>query len=190
MFILEEKTSAGGITGVNNSIVEKCCNTGEIYASEGNVGGIAGYGMHCTKFCYNMGYVHGNSTAGGIIGYKSVGNVYNCYNKGKVQASKLVGGINGAAGSKGRTVYTYNCYNLGTITGSTSGQITGWNNANSGSSRNINCYSTNATKELLNAGAYSNNEWIDDVKIKDTEIGEETWKYNNGYPILKWQLEN
>ena len=57
------------------------------------------------------------------------------------------------------------------------GSITGWDNANSGSSKSINCYTTNATASLLNSGSYSENVWIDDTGI------------NNGYPILKWQVE-
>lgn len=102
------------------------------------------------------------------------------------------GGINGAAGLAGNPwLYTYNCYNLGNITGNRSiGQITGLGSANGGGSRDINCYSTNATVQLLNAGEYSDNEWTEDIKIKDEETGEEKWKYNNGYPILKWQVEN
>lgn len=38
------------------------------------------------------------------------------------------------------------------------------------------------------------NEFIEDEKVKiiDEETGEEkeVWKYNNGYPILKWQKNN
>ena len=183
----------GGITGSNSGVIEKCCNTAEIYSTYGNTGGITGTDTGTIKLCYNTGYVHSNFSTGGISGYKAGGNTYNCYNIGIVNSGMdNCGGINGAAGSSWNSwVYTYNCYNLGNVTANRYvGQITGLPNANGGGSQDINCYSTNATVELLNAGAYSNNEWVDDVKIKDTETGEETWKYNNGYPILKWQLEN
>lgn len=107
----------------------------------------------------------------------------------------ITGGINGAAGAYGNPwLYTYNCYNLGNITGNKHvGQITGWESANGGGSQDINCYTSNATVVVLNAGQYSDNEWTNDVKIKvkDEETGEEReiWRYNNGYPILKWQLK-
>lgn len=50
--------------------------------------------------------------------------------------------------------------------------------------QDINNYTTNATAELLNKGEFSNDVWTDDVQNDDG-----TWKYNNGYPILKWQLD-
>lgn len=91
----------------------------------------------------------------------------------------MVGGINGSAGSNGNLITTWNCYNIGNIIGnSTIGEITGWNNANGGSSQDINCYSTDASVELLNSGEYSNDEWTIKAGV------------NNGYPILKWQLGN
>ena len=58
-----------------------------------------------------------------------------------------------------------------------------------------NCYSStdstlenlvkksNINQQLLNTGTYRNDVWTDDVKNDNG-----TWKYNNGYPILKWQL--
>lgn len=191
---IEGANHVGGIAGLNDYFIEKCCNTGEIYASDGNVGGIVGVGRNYIGMCYNTGYVYAkNMTAGGIIGYKSQGQTYNCYNTGDIQSiNSATGGINGAAGANwSSTIYTYNCYNLGNIIGNKKiGEITGLANANKGSSQDINCYTTDATAELLNAGEYGNVEWVDDVKIKDKETGEETWKYNNGYPILKWQLEN
>lgn len=174
---------SGGIAGYNVNLIQKCYNTNEIYATDAGTGGIAGGNRDgIIKECYNTAYIHsGYQTAGGICGYTVSGKIYNCYNKGKVYAvSYNVGGINGAAGnSTSATVYTYNCYNLGTVSGNThKGQITGWPNANAGSSQDVNCYTTNATAAGLNAGVYSDNIWVDD-----------TTNINGGYPILKWQLE-
>lgn len=43
------------------------------------------------------------------------------------------------------------------------------------------------TIETLNANSnelrYGNNVWTDDIKDNNGN-----WKYNDGYPILKWQL--
>lgn len=61
------------------------------------------------------------------------------------------------------------------------GPITGVNAG--GSSSDVNCYTTNVTVELLNSGQYSDNVYTNDIKNSDG-----TWKYNNGYPILKWQV--
>ena len=58
------------------------------------------------------------------------------------------------------------------------GQITGFPNVNGGTSRDINCYTTNVTAQLLNSGEFSENLWLDD----ETGI-------NNGYSVLKWQVD-
>ncbi len=181
--IVSSGKSIGGIVGAveeaNNSEIEKCYNIAEIYATYNNAGGIVGIDHGNIKECYNTGYVHaGNQTAGGICGYKVIGKIYNCYNLGRVTGKQLIGGINGAAGKGGfETVYTYNCYNLGTLSGGNyTAQITGYPNVNGGSSLDVNCYTTNVTVEGLNEGEYSDNVWIEDNGI------------NNGYPILKWQV--
>ena len=168
-----------------NSIIEKCTNTNEIYATYGNAGGIEGNGGGTIKQCYNTGYVHSTTiTAGGISGYHTNGSIYNCYNIGNISSSSTIGGICGAAGNSGQAcVYAYNCYNIGTITGSTwNGSIIGLNNANGGTSSAVNCYTTNVTVDTLNAGSYSDNVWTADVQ-------DDKGNYlNAGYPILKWQM--
>jgi len=172
----------GGITGLNNSgNITNCSNlvTLKGYAV---VGGIAGDNRSNINACFNKGNISaGYQTAGGIIGYHVTGNIYNCYNTSSVVSGsgRLIGGINGAAGESGRTTaYTYNCYNIGSISGlELVGNITGWSNANGGSSQDINCYTTNVTVTGLNNGSYSENVWKED---KEPNI-------NNGYPILNWQ---
>ncbi len=182
----------GGIAGrCNEGKVYECGNEATINAND-NVGGIIGFAYSKSEIslCFNKGNINatGDCSAGGIIRYNQYANVYNCYNTANIYALiRNVGGINGAAGRAGQpTAYTYNCYNIGIISGqSYKGQITGWANALDGSSRDVNCYTTNATAELLNSGEYSENTWVNDVKNEDG-----TWKYNNGYPILKWQIIN
>ena len=39
--------------------------------------------------------------------------------------------------------------------------------------------------ELMNLASTLGSEWTNDVKDKSGN-----WKYNNGYPILKWQLNS
>ena len=186
----------GGIVGLanTNSEIERCTNNAYIYGEES--GGIAGRCAGGTiRECINNGYIQ-NVTSGGIVGYFITGKIYNCYNTGKIQTSSVrAGGICGAAGWSGyATAYLYNCYNKGSIVGSSYvGEIIGLNNANGGTSQTINCYSSGITAEKLNNGQYSDNAFTNDIKEKvvDETTGEEkeVWKYNNGYPILKWQLQ-
>ena len=179
----------------NKALVEKCSNNVEIYSTYGNAGGIASTTGGTIKECINKGYVHSNKTAGGIVAYQQTGTLYNCYNTGKVESGQIIGGVCGAAGVSGQnTAYVYNCYNTGSIVGSSyAGQIIGQNNANGGKSQTVNCYSSGITAEKLNNGQYSDNAFTNDVKVKviDESTGEEkeVWKYNDGYPILKWQLQ-
>ena len=188
--------TSGGIAGStnNNSQIERCQNNAYIYGEE--AGGIVGRSYNgIIKECINNGDIQ-NVTSGGIVGYFITGKIYNCYNTGKIQTSSVrAGGICGAAGWSGyATAYLYNCYNTGSIVGSSYvGEIIGLNNANGGTSQTINCYSSGITAEKLNNGQYSDNAFTNDIKEKvvDETTGEEkeVWKYNNGYPILKWQLQ-
>lgn len=67
---------------------------------------------------------------------------------------------------------------MGSFSGSYDiGNITGWVNANGGTSLDINSYTTNATVAGLNSGIYSQNSWKEDKSVN----------INNGYPILSWQ---
>lgn len=115
------------------------------------------------------------------------GNVKYSFNNADVigTGTVTVGGISGAAGgSRYPTAYIYNCYNIGTVTGNrNTREITGWTNANGGTSIERNCYTANVTTQLLNSGEFSDNCWMNDEKNGNGE-----WKYNNGYPILKWQV--
>ena len=179
----------------NKALVEKCSNNVEIYSTYGNAGGIVGINTGTIKECLNKGYIHANITAGGIIAYQHTGAVYNCYNTGKIESGSAIGGICGAAGiSEKNTAYVYNSFNVGNIIGSSwNGEIIGLNNANGGTSQTTNCYSSGITAEKLNNGQYSDNAFTNDIKEKvvdeSTGTEKEVWKYNNGYPILKWQLQ-
>lgn len=180
---ITSKYITGGIAAINKGIIYRCSNNNKIQTSDcagGITGTNDGNGVF-VKECVNKAEVISKDQAvGGICGYIHSGGIYNCYNIGKVTGGRFIGGINGAAGISGKPIaYTYNCYNIGETNGS---QITGWANANGGASREINCYSSNATSELLNKGEYSENVWIDDEKDDKGN-----WKYNNGYPILRWQ---
>lgn len=193
----------GGIATVNSGNIEQCANLVPVFAEDGNIGGIVGVNTKgIIKECYNAGNVTGNNACeGGIVG-TNANLIYNCYNKAKVSGTSAVGGITGVANGAYNKVgikYTYNSYNIGNISGNSKiGQITGSENYEC-TSQSINCYENNitVTASKLNAGAYSDNVWLDDGKkidengnIVDNLDKDGNIQYiNNGYPILKWQWE-
>ncbi len=191
----------GGIVGINSGIIVQCANIAPIYAVSGNNGGITGVNMGLIKECYNTGTISATADVctGGITG-TGADSIYNCYNRGNVSGKSAVGGITGVVNGTykpGGVKYTYNSYNTGYISGASYvGQITGRENFEC-TSQNVNCYTTNAVASNLNAGAYSDNVWIDDGKkidkngnIVDNLDEHGNIKYiNDGYPILKWQVQ-
>lgn len=189
----------GGIVSINNGTIEECVNKVAIYSANGNVGGIAGISKGIIKECYNTGNISTSDCCGGIVGTGANIN-YNCYNTGKVSGKNAVGGITGVVNGAYKTEgikYTYNSYNVGNITGSSYvGQITGRDNYEC-TSKSVNCYNSNITASKLNSGTFSNNVWIDDGKkidkdgnVVDNLNEDKSIKYiNNGYPILRWQVQ-
>lgn len=180
--------SVGGIVGCNRGDIKKCYNCTNIEIINianndknmcpGNYGGgISGISYALIENCYNIGNVtatggwYTNDT-GGITGRMAEGEVTNCYNYGTITAqnanTNLAGGIVGRknSGSITKTYYTdtSTAYSYWSSPSShyTTGKVT---------EENLKGYTTK-----LNEG----NEieiWIDDTGI------------NNGYPILKWQIE-
>lgn len=111
--------STGGIAGRHNgTIIEKCCNHGNIEGKGYGVGGIAGliYGYTINvEFCYNTGSIKGEVLhTGGIVGDNNSSRsvINNCYNIGTVTGDSSVGGISG------RNVGTIsNSCNVGNVKG-------------------------------------------------------------------------
>ena len=129
--------SVGGIsTQVNNSILEKCFNTGNLYSGPG-VGGVA-YDVSSSTIikCYNTGIVEAGSTSGGVINSISDTTVQDCYNTGKVISSVPAGGV--IYNATNNSVVN-NCYNTGDVSGKYS--VAGIINSASNTIIN-NCYNT------------------------------------------------
>jgi len=170
----------GGITGTMYGTVKKCSNKGNIVGSYAYVGGITGVLNDGDVLeCYNAGTIKGGNYTGGITGVNvtNVSNITNCYNIGSVNGS-YVGGIIGGSHPSSGTVNLKNVYNKGSVTGSSYvGQIIGkWNIV--GTATNYYTSTQTITAKLLG------DSFTDDIKNLDG-----TWKYNNGLPILKWQLD-
>ena len=208
---VENGSYVGGITGAANSgKVSNCYNTGDISASY-VIGGIAGQALENTtiEYCYNTGNIVGegastnNSThSGGIVGY-CCGKIVGCYNTGNIEIAGLNGG--GIAGitsnSHGGDAGIFNCYNVGII--ENKGSILG--NISGGSYGPVkNCY---FSKEITDLDGVSNTNENSDIEVyekpisymktssfindlnKDEEAFTISSDLNNGYPVLKWQVE-
>ena len=175
----------GGIAGrINatkrNSLVEKCFNKGEVYSladmekgwqTAGIVANASGnneYQVHINN-SYNSGYIHGIGRVGGIINFGSYYKITNSYNVGKLESENKVGngGIVTSINEDSTNILSNNYWleNCGATYGIYS------ISSNEGAE-------SKTENELKGLASILSDEYIDDV----TNI-------NNGYPILKWQLE-
>ena len=200
---------AGIVSDFRSGIVSECYNVGNI-TGVFNVGGIAaqGKGDAIIEKCYNSGDIVGTgknqiSTFSGGISGSTVGTIRSCYNTGTIEsADSRCGGISGSFGvEKNLNASIYNCYNIGKIQeiGIALGNITA---AYGGSVKN--CY---FSKEITNIeGVFSGNEttvievydkplnymktnnFVKDLN-KDEEVFTINSRLNDGYPVLKWQVE-
>ncbi len=165
--------------------------------------------------CFNTGYIHalgtsGNPSVGGIAGTVQFGDnivINNCYNSGKIASTKYTSGNTYGTGGIVGSIYNNstitstkskvtigNSYNIGNIENSYSslyaGQIIGKDFNNN---RVVtNCYYLNTASGMNTYGGVAST----DINLKKyaKELGDTYWKtdeynLNNGYPILRWQIE-
>ncbi len=144
--------------------------------------------------CYNTGKINVvTSCAGGIISHALNGTIENCYNIGSIKEidiaenttnlTKLRGSILGAHGLSWNNVTNAkisNCYYLDTASTYLTYQYNGTTKQYESILKN-----KKTSAELMNLASTLGSEWTNDVK---DSLG--NWKYNNGYPILKWQLNS
>ena len=190
---IEGAHGTGGIVGeLLDSKVEESYNTGSIKNTTTgspyntyNAGGIAGVILGRSneseiiiKNCYNNGIINGYQHAAGIIAWMQGGgtmNIENCYTVGKINGDKkysIYANIVGWGNYSPKNVRIINNY---------------WLN-NSGTTYGYPSSNTNATPvdaNILKSYATTlGDDYTNDIQNEDG-----TWKYNNGYPILKWQLQ-
>ena len=194
-------TYVGGILSCGNANINNCSNEATITAvTSVYAGGIAGVCSGTIDSCYNNGTIDGKSSAG-IVGCDGgVLLVNNCYNTGNVLGASNIGGIVGySMNLTGYSVSITNCYNIGKIntTASYDGAIIG--NDKYKVVLISNNYWTSSSETSYGRGYKSSNsgaEKVDESTLKGyaSVLGDEFWttdtkNINNGYPILKWQLE-
>ena len=181
----------GGIVGYNIGIIDECFNQanidGKSYNSYSNtgiyVGGIAGSSTNEISNCYNIGKITAIGShcySGGIVG-QNVKNIRNSYNTGLVSgqgnAWESVGGIIGEN-------YSYNASSTNSYCINT---ISYYYYYYDGNMHHIpktdGVTSSEELKKYANilGDSYTNDELKEDSKTE--------YKFNDGYPILKWQVE-
>ena len=161
---------------MNAGTISYCYNKGKISGYIG-VGGIVGDNMDdgVVDYCYNAGEISGGGHIGGIVGAnygvdsnRTRGIIRNSYNRGIIIADSDMGSIVGQNGANSTFLggVVENCYYL-------SGTCSSGVGYEYDSIKNI-VYSKNTTqlKEFT----------LNNIFIKDTA------NKNEGYPILKWQL--
>ena len=186
----------GGIIGYGENInISYCYNTKNISGT-----GYPSVKPGITVYGVRVGGIVGNASNGFII--------KNCYNFGKITSSGYgtePGGIAGCSNNvngPSNSGYIKNCFNVGQIISYGSGfnrqaNITAW----TGGTHISNCYyianniyGYNSTHSY---STFSNNTLTTADNIKNVAINilggdNNIWiksEDNNGYPILKWQLE-
>lgn len=160
---IKANTIVGGIAGISEANIDNCFNTGNINSETTNVGGIVGCNQNKITNCYNMGNITGTGTnIGGIVGLGQGDTIIeNTYSKGIITTGRNGGGIVGFQESG----IVRNSYFLENTINGSNGII------NDGES-------PKKEEELKNIYILLGNNFLQD---KDN--------INNGYPILKWQID-
>ena len=202
----------GGICGVNveeKGKITNSYNDGNIKAVY-DVGGIAGGNENGAKieYCYNLGDVTGTGRendvgrtySGGITG-NTFGKINGCYNVGNIKCEYAEGG--GIVGAILRNGEINNCYNIGEVynNGFNIGNIVG---AAYDESKVSNCYCSREICDLDGVGGIGGTTLMETIEenisymktssfVNDLNKDEEAFTIssglNDGYPVLKWQVE-
>ena len=202
---------------ITNGKVKRCANFGNITSAHSVGGIVGSLHQNSEVYAsYNTGNIktmttgstNDNYIAGGIIGYTGLiegeNNIINsCYNIGDIYGYTHTGGIVGLLQGGGMH-NILNCYSIGKITGNAKFAITGnqsgtYNGIPKVTTTNnywlTGCGTTYGKGDSSNTGTTPLESDI--LKTYASKLGEAftsdekrengTWKYNNGYPILKWQ---
>lgn len=193
----------GGIVGHTDGNISRCGNYGNISSEVSHIaGGIAGHCYNNISECYNFGKIStGADGSGGIVGQcHGAATIKDCYNRGAISGYRQIAGIVGDSyQTTSKTIL--NCYNTGSLSGndrigSIAGQTqyTQVNNCiwlsspgalgnNAGGSSVVN--SEQVTEDVLKSSVTR----LGDAFKNDIQDEKGNWIYNDGFPILSWQLE-
>ncbi len=189
----------GGIVGLNQDggLVYQCYNQGTVNTIGNISGGIVADNFGTVNECFNSGTITGGGDrTGGIVGRNGdvTGITRNSYNVGTVNGTNNAGGVAG---------HNYNIlentYNLGTVTGTTIGGVVGTEESTNGLANNyfidtlaISGIGNTSTSPAGEAESYTSTQ-LQSASNFNTWDFANIWgisdaAYNNGYPILRWQI--
>ena len=185
---IEGEMYTGGICGfLNSSNIKKCLNESNVKSNNtgGYVGGIIGCetgSFSIVRNCYNLGEIKGYSV-GGIVGRatqnteSSKVEITSCYNLGVLNATNTKGGIinKKTVNNSASIIVLQNNFWLNTC-----GATYGWAGATTDIGAIPKTSAEMKSQEFVNL---LNADQEDDPWTMDTS------SINNGYPILKWQLD-
>ena len=207
---VKQTSNYSGLFGRINASA-KICNlavTGSISGTNcaGGIVGEMGYGA-VVKACTFSGIVNGTSLVGGITGkIQGGGTILNCYSNAVVSVEgDSAGGICGCilTGNADTAVngQIFNCYSAGTVTGASSGAITGTHNLqdkNAVTKNTVsyqNCYYLSSVNPLaLSDMTSSDIQKLSEEELKksaavimpDGLLVSASASQNDGFPIFKW----
>lgn len=182
-----KKVLPGGIIGyLENGIVEKCSNYGNIEASAYTGGIVSLSNDGIIRNCINSGNINGNEqgfnrgSGGGILGEnRGFCSIYNCYNIGVIKGKEKTGGIIGFNFERNITIK--NCINF------FEQELCGGKYV--GNIYEYNCFYINQSDKYTKQYMMSKN-FIEELNnyIEENAQAEEKWckwvQGNNGYPTL------
>ncbi len=157
----------GALVGYQTGTVSKCYSTGSV-SSSGTIecGGLAGDNYGGTiEYCYSTATVSASSArrVGGLVGNNCNGTVEYCYSVGSVSGKGNVGGLVGY----------YTAANSSYYNSETSGQ-------------SDTKASSLTTEEMKTISSFSGWDFYEDSEDGEWAISSD---YNDGYPILSWQID-
>lgn len=177
----------GGLVGCNGGIINSCYNKGMVYVESYNN----------SNKCLNIGGISGDTEWGGQTS--------NCYNVGEIIVGKngtiriFCGGILGDLSFNNSTLKnSYNIKNINLLEGTSISHLGGISGRiyNTGKIQNSYC-TDNFSVSYYNVNTKKTDGIVDSQTLKDSvsilNEDEEIWindiGINDGYPILKWQIE-
>ncbi len=184
--IFSSGTVAGGIVarGGDTQPIVMCYNTGKVESTKGNAGGIVGGWCNHKDIiaCFNTGEIKANMYGGGIKD-ANAGTIENCYNVGKVSLNSTSSGpsvgaiVNSNTGLSGTTKVNgtiSNCYYKNDSCSKGIGNSEELGNGTPISKTETEMKKIDFIEQLNNGGDY---------------YTQDTKNINNGYPVLKWMVD-
>ena len=168
--------AAGIVADRSGSGIVNCTNEGNITAQTAS--GIVG-GNSKAEYCCNKGNITGKNSAGGIIATHTSSTVIASWNEGTVKATSEDGEAGGIIGEAGNWIDIVGCYNVGTVEGTTVGNIIGLIDLDAS------LFGESCKQNIISCYASNNIALIGKIAAAP-----EKWETNNYTPEYKMNISN